>query len=199
MLAKQTLSNGGFMQLPGLQQARVELAWDGLTDADLVAALANANVTHELIFPGNLVSQLTGGAVRHHGDKLTGQGLTKTDEKMTVNLASISAMNQQLVASGRQPITEVAVGACAQKVPNLSHIANPRLTVFDEVSGSEIINVPLGIAFGQYAGAKIGEFQMRQDGTWGFAAQFGGFADLGKMEWALAQDPSQLMPVGARY
>jgi tellurium resistance protein TerD len=142
-----SLSKGGNVSLskeaPGLRRVLVGLGWDArATDGGDFDLDASAFVLGEgdrvrsdadFVFYNQLEG--AGGAVRHHGDNLTGDG-EGDDERIEVSLASLPADVQKIAVS-------VTIHEAGTRGQNFGMVSNAFIRVVNADDGREIARYDL--------------------------------------------------------
>lgn len=160
---------------PGLQNIMVGLGWDtnrydGGQDFDLDAAvfllngIGQVRGDQDFVFYNN--PEGAGGAVKHLGDNLTGEG-EGDDEQVVINLASIPADVERLSFT-------VTIHDAVARFQNFGQVSNAFIRVVDEATNTELIRYDLAEDFSIETAIVVGDLY-RHNGEWKFNAIGSGF------------------------
>ncbi len=160
---------------PGLQKVIVGLGWDvnkydGGQDFDLDAAVflldENDKVKGEkdFIFYNN--AEGAGGAVKHTGDNLTGEG-EGDDEQVLIELAKVPDEIQKIAFT-------VTIHEAEARSQNFGQVSNSFIRIANEANSEELIRYDLEEDFSIETALVVGELY-RNKGEWKFSAVGSGF------------------------
>ncbi|MTI85504.1 MAG: TerD family protein [Firmicutes bacterium] len=160
---------------PGLQKVIVGLGWDvnkydGGQDFDLDAAVflldegGKVKSEKDFVFYNN--AEGAGGAVKHTGDNLTGEG-EGDDEQVLIELAKVPDEIQKIAFT-------VTIHEAEARSQNFGQVSNSFIRIANEANSEELIRYDLEEDFSIETALVVGELY-RNKGEWKFSAVGSGF------------------------
>ncbi|ONI38649.1 chemical-damaging agent resistance protein C [Candidatus Epulonipiscium fishelsonii] len=160
---------------PQLKKLLVGLGWDinqydGGADFDLDSSVfmvskdGKCPTDKEFIFYGNL--SYNNGAIKHHGDNLTGAG-DGDDEQISVDLSKVPEDIDKIAFT-------VTIYEANVRKQNFGQVQNAFIRILDETTNAEILRYDLGEDFSIETAVVVGEIY-RYNGEWKFNAIGSGF------------------------
>ena len=176
------LTKGGRINLekevPGLARISVGLGWDSRdtdgADFDLDASVfllgsdGKVRGEQDIVFFNRL--EAAGGAVRHLGDNLTGEG-EGDDEGVEIDLNALAATD----AAIQKLAFVVTIHEAEPRNQNFGQVENAFFRIVDQTDGKEIVRFDLTEDYSTETAIIFGEIYSK-DGQWRFSAAGSGFA-----------------------
>jgi len=176
------LTKGGRINLekevPGLARVSVGLGWDSRdtdgADFDLDASVfllgsdGKVRSEQDIVFFNRL--EAVGGAVRHLGDNLTGEG-EGDDEVVEIDLNALVTTD----AAVQKLAFVVTIYEAESRNQNFGQVENAFIRIVDQADGKEIVRFDLTEDYSIETAIIFGELYSK-DGQWRFSAVGSGFA-----------------------
>nr|VFK65575.1 MAG: tellurium resistance protein TerD [Candidatus Kentron sp. UNK]VFK71533.1 MAG: tellurium resistance protein TerD [Candidatus Kentron sp. UNK] len=176
------LTKGGRINLekeaPGLARVSVGLGWDPRetdgADFDLDASVfllgsdGKARSEEDFVFYNHAEAQ--GGAVKHLGDNLTGEG-EGDDEVVEIDLGALATTDTAI----QKLAFVVTIHEAESRNQNFGQVENAFIRIVDQANGKEIVRFDLTEDYSTETAMIFGELYIK-DGQWRFGAVGSGFA-----------------------